>query len=442
MIARFDSDCLQKIYCSQSDRAEDITQSQIKTQLQHSVAPRSQSSACEDIICDFFVAYVKKEQPDLVLKTFSDFFIEQNDRIPAALKPTFSNLLVQDREKSFIAAINRCCYILINHWIAAANRHNIQRLIDLFLFIPPSLDEASPLQAKSRQWLDRFLASEQWLQIQNFALRYTQTKSENHSRESERWHNRYSYYLLSEQYTNLNNPREQREAAKLASRQIGQKFKFNLAMYLAHSQSILGRDRAYENPTHLSDRVLNLIHKTLTKRKRFDYRNLANIFGKQTEGIPFKNFKQSLLKYLLFSLKKNSTSAWLQTYLSGYLDTLYPDYDDCPLDAKLLLRTCNRLIELLTEPDLNDPNNILTLLAIQRNYLTWAVILLKIILISPSSYNRLVARTATLIQLYEARSESDCQWLIRFLETLTVVLAIAFDGASYSLDAPASSSTQ
>lgn len=441
MVARLDSDFLQKMNDWRGDRLEDITRSQVKTQLQKSLAPSSsQPLACQDSICDFFVAYVKKESPEQVLKVFSDFFIKQHEQTLPALQEVFSLLLLRDLEEDFTKALNRCCYILINHWISPSKRQNIQKLMDLFLACPQPVREESPLTEKSQQWLKSFLASEEWAQIQSFAARYTQAKSTNSQSSRESWHNRYSYYLLSEQYTNLNNPREQREAARLLSRQIGGKFKFNLAMYLARNQSSVAAGRPYENPTHLSDRVLNLIHTILTKRKKFDYRNLANIFCKQTAGIPYRDFKKSLLKYLLFSLKKNSTSDWLEAKISEYLDSLYPDYNEQALDARLLLRTCNRLIEFLTKPDLNDPTNLLTILAIQRNYLTWAIILLKILLISQSSYNYLMARTATLIQIYENKPESDCQWLIRFLETLTVVLAIAFDNASYSLEMPSQNS--
>jgi len=432
MVARLDCDRLRKVDELSNNRAVDITLSQGKTKLQHSnSSTRHPLSKSEDIICDFFIDCAQKEAPNQVLKTFSDFFVEQNDRIPEALKQVFSDLLIQDEEQYFTGALNRCCYILINHWIADPKRHNIQRLINLLLFTPQVSTESSPLKEKSRQWLNNFLAGEQWQQIQSFALRYTEIPSSNNDKKRENWKNRYSYYLLSEQCTNLKNPQEQREASRLASQQIGRKFKFNLAMHLARQSAIATENRVDTNPTQLSDRALSLIQKTLTRKRQFDYRNIANIFLKQTDGVLYKSFKQSLLKYLLFSFKENSTSDWLRTRLSDRLDSLYPDYNDRPLNAKLLLRTCNRLIEFLTQEDTDNPVNILTILAIQRNYLTWAIILLKIVLISPSSYNHLMSRTAALIQLYEDKPESDCQWLIRFLETLTVVLTIAFDRTRY-----------
>jgi hypothetical protein len=72
-------------------------------------------------------------------------------------------------------------------------------------------------------------------------------------------------------------------------------------------------------------------------------------------------------------------------------------------------------------------------LALQGEYLTLAIFLLKIILVSRNSYIHLEVCIGYLIQYYENESESDCQWLIKFLETLKVTLTVYAENIRYNL---------
>jgi len=69
----------------------------------------------------------------------------------------------------------------------------------------------------------------------------------------------------------------------------------------------------------------------------------------------------------------------------------------------------------------------------QLNPLTLAILILKIILISPYSQTYLELCFARLIQYYQDESAGDCQWLINFLEVCQIALTIYGENVQYNL---------
>ena len=65
--------------------------------------------------------------------------------------------------------------------------------------------------------------------------------------------------------------------------------------------------------------------------------------------------------------------------------------------------------------------------------LTLAIVLLKLILVSPNSHPYLDARIADLIRYYEQFPREECQWIINFLEIYGVTLAICGSDVQYNL---------
>ncbi|HEY9668500.1 MAG TPA: hypothetical protein V6C91_16955, partial [Coleofasciculaceae cyanobacterium] len=282
--------------------------------------------------------------------------------------------------------------------------------------------------AKQRlnKWLHSFLCSEDYQELYLFFSKYT-------VRDKSNWSNRYASYLLTSQALDFNKPKEQREAARVVSTQLKEQFKFDLAMYTARSQLAITSAGHSQNPTVLGDDVLHLIRRILSKRKRFSYKNLANIFLKQTNDVSFKRFKIGLVKYLTFYLEDSEFINVVQQYLSEYVESLYIEHDREKLSSHLLLRTCNRIIEYLTTQNQGNPSQVFTLLALQGESLILAILLIKIILICKSSYLYLETCLAYLIQYYQDVPESDCQWLIVFLETIRITLMIYAEDIRYNL---------
>lgn len=282
--------------------------------------------------------------------------------------------------------------------------------------------------AKQRlnKWLHSFLGSEDYQELYLFFSKYS-------IRDESNWSNRYASYLLTSQALDFNKPKEQREAARVVSNQLKEQFKFDLAMYTARSQLAPTSAKHCQNPTVLGDDVLHLIRRILSKRKRFSYKNLANIFLRQTDDVTFKKFKAGLVKYLIFYLEDSEFIDVVEPYLFEYIESLYTQHNRERLTPHLLLRTCNRILEYLTTQNQGNPSQVFTLLALQGESLILAILLIKIILICKTSYLHLETCLAYLIQYYQDVPESDCQWLIVFLETIRITLMIYAEDIRYNL---------
>jgi hypothetical protein len=211
------------------------------------------------------------------------------------------------------------------------------------------------------------------------------------------------------------------------------KYKFDLAMYIARSQSAASSSTRYNNPSILGDNVLHLIKRIVTKKGKFSHENLANIFLKQTENQSLKEFKTSLQKYLFFSVGNQELASLLQQSLQDKIFSWKPELDKEIINKNLLLRVCNKLIDYLTIENRHEPSELFTLLASQGHPLTLVIILLKIILISHNSRSHLETRIADLISYYHHKSEDECQWFIHFIEFFNITFAIYAENVDYNL---------
>jgi hypothetical protein len=103
------------------------------------------------------------------------------------------------------------------------------------------------------------------------------------------------------------------------------------------------------------------------------------------------------------------------------------------VDASLALLTSNRVIDYLMTEDAETPSSLFSLLLTNGRPLTLAIVLLKLLLISPNSHPYLDARIADLIRYYEQFPREECQWIINFLEVYGVTLAICGSDVQYNL---------
>jgi hypothetical protein len=380
----------------------------------------------QEFICRFFLDIIKENAPESVLNQFKHLFIEPTVAINSTHRKALEVIIAADQEEDFINTFKRSIYILVNNWSAARSYQYIQNLVEL---LPQGLDTkvpAAPMLRRLNLWRINFVNSQNYQELKVFVSKYDNS-------EQRHWSHRYSSYLLVSQAVDTEKPVEQREAARIRSDQLKEQFKFQLAMYTARSQSAVVKENTSTNPTVLGDEVLRLIQKILVKRGSFSYANLANIFLKQTQGTNYKSFKQSLIKYLVFSLDNQGLAEILKTQLTEQMTHIYENYDEEIWDNNILLRTCNRVIEYLTVTSQGEPSPLFMLLATQRNTLTLAILLLKIVLLCRPTYTHLECCLAKLIQYYESQTESECDWLIRFLEILRVTLTIYADNVQYNL---------
>jgi hypothetical protein len=378
-------------------------------------------------IFDFLLEAVKTWPAEDVLEEFKNLFFCQGDTSTSEAPDALYALLFSGTAVDFHNTLKRACYILINNWEVARQFDAIQSLIQLFQDDSLQRRTFSLSLKRLRGWICDFVNSEDYRELQLFASRLI---GDNKPTE---WTSRYASYLLVSQYMNAENPVEQREVARSVSRRLKDKFKFDLAMYTAHSQSALPQKRLLKNPTALGDSALRLVKLIVAKRGKFSHKNLANLFLKQTEGLAYGGFKKSLLEYLVYSVSQPVAAKVLRQRISARLESLYEEYDDADTDPSLQLRTCNRIIDQLMTEDKQRPSELFTLLLSQNNALSLAIILLRLILISRNSHLYLEARIAELIRYYEAYSQDQCTWVINFLEIFQVTFAIYAENVEYNL---------
>ncbi len=380
----------------------------------------------QEAIYDFLLEIVKKWPPEEVLLEFKRLFIYHVDSVSSDAMQSLYEIVFSNNEEEFRNTLKRCCYILVNNWDATRNYKPIQELIQAFSDTTITRSTSSPTLKRLRQWVDNFVKSKDFDELKLFASRY-----EDHERGP--WTSRYTSYLLVPQYIDLSNPIEQREAARALSKQLKDRFKFDLAMYIARAQSNTPAERTPKNPTVLGDEVLRLIKAIVAKRGPFSYANLANIFINQTKNLTYKEFKQSLQQYLIFSVENPEFVESLQVKLSERMDDLYSSYDGEIITNALILRTCNRVIEYLTTENQVEPSQLFVLLLSQGNPVTLVIVLLKIILICKHSRTHLEACIARLIKYYQDYPEDECAWVVNFLEVFNVTFAIHAENVQYNL---------
>ncbi len=378
----------------------------------------------EEIIYSFFLTLVKTTSPEIVSVEFKTLFIDfvNTDKNTEPWNVLFRIIYAEDEDK-FHKILNRCCYILVNNWQSSRNNGAIQDLIQMFQDQTLETYTASMSLHRLRSWLVNFSNSEDYKALKLFASRT----------EDGPWSHRYSSYLLTHQSV-FGKSKEQKEAAKALSRQLKERFKFDLAMYTARSQAAIVRpELPNQNPTGLGSDVLRLIKTVVAKRGPYSYVNLANIFVNQTQGISYKGFKIALKKYLIFSVEHQTFVDTINNKLSHKLLSLGQNHDDEILTPALLETTCKKTIEFLTTETGKEPSLLFILLLANGNPMTLAIVLLKLVLICKSCSPHLEACLANLIRYYEEQSQQECKWLINFLEVVRITFAIYAENVEYNL---------
>jgi hypothetical protein len=380
----------------------------------------------QETIYNYLLEIVKEWEPENVLEEFRHLFIHHVNTISSHTLPSLYEIVFANQEQEFRNTLKRSCYILINNWDITRNHKYIQKLIQLFADPILNRTTMSPTMQRLRGWIKAFVQSRDFQELQLFASRYEE-------KETLHWSQRYASYLLVPQYIDLENPVEQRQAARALSRELKEKFKFELAMYTARSDANGSKDKLPKNPTALGDEVLRLIKAIVAKRGMFSYTNLANIFIHQTQHLNYQDFKQSLQKYLVFSVEQQDYARSLKKQLTEKLDALYVKHHDRVIDDALLLRTCNRIIEYLTTENHQEPSSLFVLLLSHSSPLTLVIILLKLVLICKYSRTHLEARIADLIIYYKDYPEDECKWVVNFFEIFRITMAIYTENIEFNL---------
>ncbi|MEO9125486.1 MAG: hypothetical protein ABI262_12505 [Microcoleus sp.] len=385
-------------------------------------------SAAQDIIYNFFIYHVNYSASEVVLRQFKKIFIELIAPVNPKLIQALYTIIEFDSQHEFNNLFKRCCYILLNNWITQRKYQLARDLIKIISQRTLSEPHADNCLKILRIWLTNFIRSKDYEDLKLFVFKYG-----DYQPVQKHWTSRYQPYLLATQYLDVNNTLEARQTAKLLSQQLKDKYKFDLAMYTSRSQSAAFKLNNSHNPTLLGDEALRLIKIILVNRGSLNYRSLAKIFISQSQNITYKQFKESLIKYLCYYDEKFYTSDIYHQQLINILEIFHPENDGETLNSGLQLRTCNYLIKCLTVENSGEPSALFLIFASQLNPLTLAILMLKIILISPYSQTYLELCLARLIEYYQDKSAAECQWLINFLEVCQIALTIYGENVQYNL---------
>lgn len=384
----------------------------------------------QEVIYQFLIKIVHHNPPETVLQEFRQLFIFSKEPSEPHVKTALDTIIASKNDKEFRNTLKRSCYILINNWSSKRRYDFIQNLIDLVGDPPLKPTTLSPSLSRLKGYVANFVDSHDYQELKLFSAPYT-AESE---AEQQHWSHRYTSYLLVPQYLDSRNPIEQRETAKNLSRRLRKKFKFDLAMYTArYDSSNFNSEKKIINPTRLGSHVIQLIKKISSRQLLVNCRSYADHLNQYVTNKCYQDFKQDLKKYLLFLINTPVYSEILDQYLFARLDSLYENHHLKPISGDLLLRTCRRMIEVLTTEDGREPSTLFILLTNRGNPLTLVVILLKIILICKYAQTHLDVCIAQLIRYYENSTEKDCQWLINFLEVFKIIFAICTEDTQYNI---------
>ncbi|MCC5641810.1 hypothetical protein LC607_02305 [Nostoc sp. CHAB 5824] len=381
----------------------------------------------QEEIYNFFLKIVNQMSPDDVLRKFKTLFIDGLDSQESYYVPGIYKIFLDNNEHEFCNTLKRCIYIIINTWKTYRKDKYIQKLVNLFAIEDLTVKVKNfPALNICKSWLENFINSRDYQEIKLFSAKHDELYKGH-------WANRYTSYLLVAQSVNENNPREQQEAARKLYIQIKEKFKFELAIYIARSQSAVSSTTRYKNPSILGDNVLHLIKSIVLKRGMFSHENIANIFIKQTQGQTLEKFKISIEKYLFFSVDNQQLVKTLRQQFAENLFLWKKDDHQEIITKELFLRTCNRVIDCLTTENGKEPSLLFILLLTQGHSLTLVIILLKTILICRNSRRHLETKIAHLIRYYEQYPEDECKWVINFMEIFNIAFAIYAENVEYNL---------
>ncbi|MDC0831857.1 hypothetical protein POG22_02380 [Geitlerinema sp. CS-897] len=384
----------------------------------------------QEIIYNYLLEIVRAWPPDEVLAEFRSLFIEYSNAKSTEVFQSLEELVLANQETNFRYTVQRSCYILFNNWEANRQHRFIPQLVQLFH--DPSIHKRalSPKLQRVRAWLRLFVEGAEYQDLKVFSTKYEDDRQDD---EPTKWSDRYTAYLLVPQYSNPDNPIEQREVARAVSQRLKDRFKRDLAMYTTRSQMVGYDDKQYPNPTIFGDDVLRIIKTIVARRGNLSYQNLAQVFLRQTEHQRYREFKRSLQKYLVFSWTDKELAHTLKLRLSDRLDSFYHNKHDSSVDEALRLRTCNRAIDALTTENGIEPSPIFIWMLSFGNPLALVVILLKLVLVSPHSRVHLETGIAKLVRYYEHLSEDECEWVVHFFELFKITFAIHAENVEYSL---------
>lgn len=362
-------------------------------------------------------------------------------------------------ESEFTHFLNRCCYILINHWWSKPGfeRATVD-LVNLFEHLPPVVFSPWIDTQKLRSLVQQFIQTPQYETLQRYAqvaendfqatrkTRDSQSDQGENSKQMDeliyRYPFLYPYFLLSNNSGELGQRAVRRKQAEMQ-----QQFEDCLWNYVSHLLGSTTTTSPLQNPTLLKDASLKvaIAHFTGDVEKKCNYQQLSQQFlGQASRVSSFKALKQELFTYLTNTIRHSSRPSYgdhaFNDWLQAQLKQILPESDNAPPNGLLLVQTCDQLLEALIVGS-NQSNKHSMFLDLQGNLGSTLAIgfLLKIVLVccqvkSNMTFIRkqLAERFSNLLRHYATSLKKDVEWLTECLDNWMIAQTIHFGRYEFS----------
>jgi hypothetical protein len=392
-------------------------------------------SGIEQIIYEHFLYVVKCEQPTRVLERFWSIFLDgvgySDNRIWSTVEALAFD---KTAEQNFPLIINRCCYILVNHWqMQPSGQEPIAHLIEMLENLRDVRMTYSRMVRRLRQLLQIYLQSEDYLKLKrlnvvlNLITRYPYL---------------YQHSLVCEERT-----RENVETIERVQRNLRKQNEKSLSQYLTYQirrariKAQLGDAAASEltpvsNPTLLSTRELGLAFGQFAGKAEGDatYQDLSRGLLSRIQTQPtLGSFKGDLYEYLISGVDSSYGNRSFNDRLYKTIDSMMLVRDNHRLDEITLLRTCTHVLNHLIIESPQKPQHFVFVDMISNLGTVFTTgLLLKIVLICQKAKPLVESRLAMLFDRYESSRCKGVPWLVKSLETWNVAGAIHFGSVDVS----------
>ena len=399
----------------------------------------------EQIVYEHFLYVVKTETPVRVLERFRSLFIEGVNYSDNRIWTTIETLAFErTAEQNFPLIINRCCYILVNHWqMQPSGQLPVASLVEMLANLNDVRMTYSRVVRRLRQLLQLYLQSDDYPKLKrlNEVLNgTTSAKDTVGERQLGTLINRYPYLyehsLVSEERTF-----ENVETIKRVQRGLRKQQETNLSHYLTYQvrrsriKAQLGRDAADDlpsvlNPTLLSTKELGMAFGQFAGKAEGNatYQDLSRGFVSHLQMQPIiKTFKGDLYDYIVSGVDSSYGRRSFNDRLYKTIDAILPDRDNHRLDELGLLRTCTHVLNHLVVESPRNPQHFIFMDMISNLGAVFTTgLLLKIVLICQKVKPLLESRLSILFNHYESSQCKGVPWLVRSLENWNVAGAIHF----------------
>jgi hypothetical protein len=399
----------------------------------------------EQIIYEHFLALVKIEQPARILERFKSLFFDGSSYSDNRVWTTLEKLISEKTaEQNFPPIVNRCCYILVNHWqMQPSGQVPIAELIGMLDNLSNMRSTYVKIVRRLRQLLQLYIQSDEYLKLKRLNIVLNATTAAKVTIDDRPLGTLISRYPYLYQHSLVSKERnlENIETIKRVQQNLRKQHELNLSQYLTYQvrksriAAQFGIDTANDlqvvaNPTLLSTRELGKAFGQFAGKAEGDatYQDLSRSFISRIELQPtIAFFKRDLYDYIITGVDSSYGQRNFNDRLHKTIDNILIDRDARRLDEISLLRTCTHLLNhLLVESPQNPQHFVFVDLISNLGVVFTTGLLLKIVLICKKAQPLLESRLSILFDHYENSKCQGVPWLVKSLETWNVAGAIHF----------------